>query len=98
MALGYGLDDQPVMGIFLFTTVALGPIQPPSQWLPGTLSLGFKRQGREADHSLPSRAEVKNAWRYTSTPNTPLCLGARLKHSDDFTFTFAFQWISFSFY
>jgi hypothetical protein len=27
-----------------------------------------KRQGREADHSPPSSAEVKNAWSYTSTP------------------------------
>jgi len=27
------------------------------------LSLGIKRQGREADHSPPSNAEVKNAWR-----------------------------------
>jgi len=26
------------------------------------------RPGREADHSLPSSAEVKNAWSYTSTP------------------------------
>jgi hypothetical protein len=24
--------------------------------------------GCEADHSPPSRAEVKNAWSYTSTP------------------------------
>jgi len=24
--------------------------------------LGVKRRGREADHSLPSSAEVKNAW------------------------------------
>jgi len=24
--------------------------------------------GREADHSPPSRAEVKNAWSYTCTP------------------------------
>jgi hypothetical protein len=30
--------------------------------------LGLKRPGREADHSLPSSAEVKNAWSYTSTP------------------------------
>jgi hypothetical protein len=29
---------------------------------------GVKRPGREADHSLPSSAEVKNAWSYTSTP------------------------------
>jgi hypothetical protein len=30
------------------------------------------RPGREADHSPPSSAEVKNAWRYTSAP--PVCL------------------------
>jgi len=27
-----------------------------------------KGPGREADHSAPSSAEVKNAWSYTSTP------------------------------
>jgi len=32
------------------------------------LSLGVKRPGREADHLFPSSAEVKNTWRYTSTP------------------------------
>jgi hypothetical protein len=34
----------------------------------GALILRLKRQGREADHSPPSSAEVKNAWSYTSTP------------------------------
>jgi hypothetical protein len=48
--------------------MALGPTQPPIQWVPGALSLGVKRPGREADHSPPSSAEVKNAWSYTSTP------------------------------
>jgi hypothetical protein len=49
-------------GNFLFTTVsriALEPTQPPIQWLPGALSLRVKRPGCEADHSPPSRAEVK---------------------------------------
>jgi hypothetical protein len=32
------------------------------------ISLGLKRPGREADHSSPSRVEVKNTCRYTSTP------------------------------
>jgi hypothetical protein len=68
VALGYGLDG--VLGLdsrrglenFLFTTAsrtALRPTQPPVQYVPRSLSLGVKRQGREADHSLPSTAEVK---------------------------------------
>jgi hypothetical protein len=76
IALGYVLDDRGFeswlgLGIFLYTTAsrpALGPTQPPIQWIPGALSLGVKRPGREADHSSQSSAEVKNAWRYTSTP------------------------------
>jgi hypothetical protein len=58
-------------GNFLFTTASrptLGPTQSPIQWVPGDLSLGVKPSGREADHSPPSSAEVKNAWSYTSTP------------------------------
>jgi hypothetical protein len=34
----------------------------------GALTLGIKRPGRQADHLPPSSVEVKNAWRYTSTP------------------------------
>jgi len=40
---------------------ALGPTQPPIQWVQGALSLGVKRPWREADHSPSSNAEVKNA-------------------------------------
>jgi hypothetical protein len=61
------------LGIFLFTTAsipALGPTQPPIQWVRGALFRGVKWPGREADYSAPSSAEVKNAWSYTSTPNT----------------------------
>jgi hypothetical protein len=56
---------------FLFSTASrptLGPTQPPIQWVPEVLSLEVKRPGREDDHSPHSSAEVKNAWRYTSTP------------------------------
>jgi hypothetical protein len=74
--LGYKVDDQwfksqQGLGIFLFTTtsrLALGPTQPPIQWVPEALSLGVKQPGHEADHSFPSSAEVKNVWSYTSTP------------------------------
>jgi hypothetical protein len=55
-------DSRRGLGIFLFTTAsrtALGPTQPPIQWVPGALSLGIKRPGREADHSPPYIAEVK---------------------------------------
>jgi hypothetical protein len=82
IVLGYWLDDRVVgvrfpagLGIFLFDTVsgpALGPTQPPIQWVSLALSLGLKQPGCEVDHSLPSSAEVKNAWGYTCTP--PICL------------------------
>jgi hypothetical protein len=51
-------------GMFLFVATsrhALGPTQPPIQWV-----LGVKRPGCEGDYSLPSSSEVKNAWSYTS--------------------------------
>jgi hypothetical protein len=46
---------------------ALEPTQPPAQWIPGALSPGVKRPGREADHSPPNSAEIKKTWVYTST-------------------------------
>jgi hypothetical protein len=60
------------LALLLFTTAvcrpALGPTQLPIQWLPGAVSVGVKRPVRDADHSPPSSAEVKNALSYTSTP------------------------------
>jgi hypothetical protein len=66
-----GYDSRRGKEISLFITVsrtALGPIQTPIQWVSGALSLGVKRPGREADHSRPPSAIVKNASSYTSTP------------------------------
>jgi hypothetical protein len=40
---------------------ALEPTQPPIQWVPGALSRGVKRPGREADHSSPSSAKVEES-------------------------------------
>ena len=59
---GYGLDS---LGIesrcgrdFLhLSRPALGPTQPPVQWVPG-LSRGKERPGRDADPSPPSSAMV----------------------------------------
>jgi hypothetical protein len=71
-----GFESQEGLGIFPLTTasrLALGPTQPPIQWIPGVLSPGIKQlvPGHEADHSPPSSAKVKNVWCYTSTP--PVC-------------------------
>jgi hypothetical protein len=47
---------------------ALGPNQPPTRMVQWVISPGVKRPERETDDSLPTRAEVKNEWSYTSTP------------------------------
>jgi hypothetical protein len=69
---GYGLDDRaievrsPTVADFLLAPAsrpALGPTQPPIQWVMGTggsFPGGKARPGRDADHSPPSSAEVKN--------------------------------------
>jgi hypothetical protein len=87
IATDYGLDNRMIgvripagAGNFLFTTAsrpALGPTQPPFQWVPGALSLGVKRPGREADHSPPSNREVEECVvLYHHSPNTPSWRGA----------------------
>jgi hypothetical protein len=48
----------------------LGPTQPPIQRILRSLSLGIKRQEREADHSSPSGAEVE--WGGMPVVATPL--------------------------
>jgi hypothetical protein len=101
ISVGYGLDDRGSsvlgfdsrrgMGIFLFTTgsrTVVGTTQPPIQWVPGALFLEVKRPRREADHSPPSSAEVKNAWSYTSTPQYVFMAWCLAKHRDNFTFNF----------
>jgi len=46
-----------------------------------------KWPGREADHSPPSNAEVKELVElYLHSTNTPPKRGAQLKHRDNFTF------------
>jgi hypothetical protein len=52
---------------FTASSPALEPTRPPMQWVPGDITLGIRRPGREANHSPPSSPEVKNAWSNTST-------------------------------
>jgi hypothetical protein len=85
-----GFDSQWELGIFFFTTAsrtALGPTQHPIQRVPGSLSLGVKRPWREADHSPPSSAEVKNALSYTYTPQYAFMAWCLVKHRGNFSFT-----------
>jgi hypothetical protein len=70
---------------FIFFTSsrpAVGTYQPPTQWIPGILSPGVKRQVHEGDHSPPAIAEVKKTWICTSTHPyvfMPWCLISRAK-------------------
>jgi hypothetical protein len=71
------------MGLFSFAAAswpALGPTQPPTQWVPRV-----KWQGRESNHSPPSRAKVKNAWDYTSTPQYLFMAWCLDKRKENFT-------------
>jgi hypothetical protein len=61
-----------MMGYFLFATVSrlsLGHTQPPIHWVSEAITSEVKLLGREADHSPPSSAEIRNAWSHTSTPS-----------------------------
>jgi hypothetical protein len=51
------LSELPISNFALFEIKNIR--QPPIQWVPGALSLWVKRLGREADHSPPISAEVK---------------------------------------
>jgi hypothetical protein len=75
---GYGLDDRGVgvpvpVGARIFSS----PRRPHHHWGPpsllyngyrGLFPLGEKRPRREAHRSLPTSAEIKKTWIYTSTP------------------------------
>jgi hypothetical protein len=84
-----GFDSRHKRGPFLFATASrpvLGPTQPLIQCVPGALSPGVKRTGREADHSPPSSAEIKNAWSYISPPPHVFMAWHLVKHRNNFTF------------
>jgi hypothetical protein len=64
IATDYGLDGPGIefrwgRDFSQKSRLALGPTQPPVQWVP-VLSRGVKRQRRGADHPPPSSAEVEN--------------------------------------
>jgi hypothetical protein len=95
-ALDYELDDRwfesrQGLGIFLFTTAsrpALGPTQPPIQWVPGALALGVKKRVREGDQSPPSSAEVEVRGAVPPLPQFVFMAWCLFKLRDKFTFYF----------
>jgi hypothetical protein len=76
----HGVDDQRLESqqgqvIFFFSNAsrpALGPIDPPIQWVLVLISGGLKRPLHEFHHSRPSRTQVTNEWNYTSAPRKSL--------------------------
>jgi hypothetical protein len=56
---------QGIVPVVSVSKQALGPTQPPIQWVQSGLFCGGKAQpGCDADHSPPSSAEVKNECLY----------------------------------
>jgi hypothetical protein len=78
-------DSRRGLGIFLSTTAsrtALGSTQPPIQWVSGALPLGVERPERDAGHSPPSSAEVKECVDlYLHSPNALSRRGTQLKEA-----------------
>jgi hypothetical protein len=76
IATGYVLDDQGGgssspgrVKNFHFSILSRSALGSPSYKMGTEGSFpGVKRQGREADHSPPTSAEMKKMWIYTSTP------------------------------
>jgi hypothetical protein len=66
----------------------LGPTQLAIQLVPGALSLGVKRPGREADHSPPSSAEVEECVELYLHSQYVFMAWCLVKYRDNFTFTF----------
>ena len=75
---------------------ALGPTQPPVQWVPG-FSRGVKRPGRGVDHPPPSSAEVEGrAELYICSPSGPSwpVIGRTLPYVSHFSFWIIWQFFT----
>jgi hypothetical protein len=86
----YVLDDRGSRVRFLAEAGNLSLLSGPPGLLSnayrGALSLGVKRPGREADHSPPPSAEVKE-WveLYLHSPHNVFMVWCLVKHKDNFT-------------
>jgi hypothetical protein len=82
---GTNFADKPTLAteFIISSKPALEPT--PIQWVQWALSPGVKRQEREADHSPPTSAEVKNRRIYTPTPHKSWHSASLVKHNYNFT-------------
>jgi hypothetical protein len=72
----FGIRVPEVSKIFSASSrPVMGPTQPPIQRVPGALSLGVKRPGRESDHTPPTSIQMENTCSYISTPRYVLMTG-----------------------
>jgi hypothetical protein len=69
-------QGQKILLFSITSRPAVGPIQLPTEWVPGAVSPGSTRQGREADYSPPSSTQVKNGGNITPIPHTSSWCGA----------------------
>jgi hypothetical protein len=94
--LGYGLDDRGIeirfpagARDFLFSVTSIPILEPTQlviQWVPGAVSPGVQRPGREAGCSFSSSAVVKNAGGIPSPHHTSSWRDAQLiNRMDNFT-------------
>jgi hypothetical protein len=67
----------PVRTRYFSSLCGGGATQPRIQWVPGAVPPVLKRPGREAHHSPPASAEVKNTWICTFTSSYAFMLKAK---------------------
>jgi len=83
-----GFDSRQGLGIFFRHRVQTYPGAHSASFPVGSgaLTLGVKRRGHEADHSIPSTAEVKYAWSYISTLPYAFMAWCLVEYRDNSTF------------
>jgi hypothetical protein len=90
-----GFDSWWGLGIFLFITMsrmALGPTQPPIQWVPWALSLGVKWLWCEADHLHLVLRSMHGA--ILPLPNMPSWCDAQLKKAQGKLYLYLYRYLT----